>query len=115
MPPIVRAISIRQPFVEQILRGIKKAEYRSQPTNIRERVYLYASQRAADWPRGWTQVGKVPGTLPTGAIVGSVEIAGCRWDGRAERFAYVLRNPRRVRKPLIPKNRPQPVFWRPKF
>jgi predicted transcriptional regulator len=41
----IRAISIRQPWVELILRGVKKKEYRSQPTNIRERVYLYASAK----------------------------------------------------------------------
>lgn len=40
---ITRAISIRQPYVEMILRGVKKVEYRSQVTHIRERVYLYAS------------------------------------------------------------------------
>lgn len=35
---IIRAISIRQPYVEQILRGEKRYEYRSQDTKIRERV-----------------------------------------------------------------------------
>ena len=40
---IITAISIRQPFVEMILRGNKTIEYRSRKTNIRERVYLYAS------------------------------------------------------------------------
>ena len=35
------ALSIRQPHVEQILRGKKKIEYRSMPTNKRERVYIY--------------------------------------------------------------------------
>ena len=39
----MRALSIRHPYAEQILRGKKKAEYRSRPTNIRERVYIYAS------------------------------------------------------------------------
>lgn len=48
---ITRAISIRQPFVELILRGLKKREYRSKPTNIRERVYLYASLKPARWRR----------------------------------------------------------------
>jgi hypothetical protein len=43
---IIGAISIRQPYVEQILRGIKTREYRSVITNIRERVYLYASEKA---------------------------------------------------------------------
>ncbi|PYQ88659.1 MAG: hypothetical protein DMG02_17325 [Acidobacteria bacterium] len=32
-----RAISIRQPYVELILRGKKTREFRSRPTNIRER------------------------------------------------------------------------------
>jgi len=43
MNDIRRAISIRQPFVEAILDGKKKIEYRSRKTNIRERVYIYAS------------------------------------------------------------------------
>lgn len=43
-----RAISVRQPYVEMILRGIKKSEYRSQLTHIRERVYLYASLKPGD-------------------------------------------------------------------
>ena len=42
---IERAISIRQPYAELILRGKKKNEFRSRPTNIRERVYIYAALR----------------------------------------------------------------------
>ena len=57
MPPIQRAISIRQPWVELILRGDKQKEFRSRPTNIRERVYIYASNSPADWPAAWKQVG----------------------------------------------------------
>ncbi len=34
--PSVRAISIQQPFIEEILRGIKKFEYRSRATKIRD-------------------------------------------------------------------------------
>lgn len=112
---IIRAISIRQPFVELILQGRKTREYRSKPTNIRERVYLYASLRPADWPEAWRQVGKQPGELPTGAIVGSVEIVGCRVDGRTGGWAYVLKNPKRLARSLRPTNQPQPVFWRPVF
>ena len=36
---IERAISIRQPYPELIFRGVKKNEFRSRSTNIRERVY----------------------------------------------------------------------------
>ncbi len=39
------ALSIRQPYAELILRGIKRIEYRSRPTRIvGERFYLYASK-----------------------------------------------------------------------
>lgn len=108
-----RAISIRQPYVEQILRGSKRIEYRSIPTNIRERVYVYASLKPADDPEAWTRARAKPGDLPTGVIVGTVEIVDCRQGrGRAD-FQYILARPKRLRKPLRAKNQPQPVFWRP--
>jgi hypothetical protein len=37
-----RALSIRQPFAELIMRGKKDIEYRSRQTHIRERVFVYA-------------------------------------------------------------------------
>jgi len=112
---IVRAISIRQPWVELILRGKKTKEYRSRLTKIRECVYIYASLTPADWPPAWRQIGKQPGELPTGAVVGTVEIVDCQWDDREECYAYVLRNPERLSCPLYPRNLPQPGFWRPQF
>ena len=115
MPRPTHAISIRQPHVELILRGIKKAEYRSRPTNIRGRVYLYASKSPADWPAGWRKAGAEPGDLPTGIIVGTVEIVDCRWDGRWGRYAYGLRDPKRLKHKLYARNRPNPCFWRPEF
>jgi len=42
----MRALSIRQPYAELILRGIKPIEFRSRLTNIiGERFYIYASQQ----------------------------------------------------------------------
>ena len=44
----VRALSIRQPYAELILRGIKTAELRSRMTHIvGERFYIYASKGVA--------------------------------------------------------------------
>jgi predicted transcriptional regulator len=44
----MRALSIRQPYAELILRGIKPIEFRSRPTKrIGERFYIYASQQWA--------------------------------------------------------------------
>ena len=96
----MRALSIRQPFAELILRGMKTIEYRSRPTHIiGERFWIYASKG-----RGATGEGRVwsgdlavpreplppwmielaeglrlwsPGELPTGVIVGSAVIERC--------------------------------------
>src|SRR5262249_43513590 len=38
-----RALSIRQPHAEAILRGVKQIEYRSAPTHIRGRILIYAA------------------------------------------------------------------------
>jgi len=41
----MRALSIRQPYAELILRGIKTVEYRSRSTRIiGERFHIYASK-----------------------------------------------------------------------
>src|SRR5260370_1201034 len=39
----LRALSVRQPYAELIMRGGKEIEYRSKPTKIRGLVYIYAS------------------------------------------------------------------------
>ncbi|HZL28046.1 MAG TPA: ASCH domain-containing protein [Acidobacteriaceae bacterium] len=114
MPPITHAISIRQPYVELILRGDKKNEFRSRLTNIRGRVYLYAALRPKDDAAAWKKIGSLSKTLPVGKIVGSVEIVGCKQRASGE-FAYRLANPKRVRTPLRPLNQPQPGFWIPQF
>lgn len=100
----MRAISIRQPFVEQILRGVKRFEFRSRPTKIFERVYLYASLKAEEGGR----------ELPRGKIVGTVEIVRCR-PRPGGGYAYELRGPKRLTRSRKPANQPQPCFWRPEF
>src|SRR5690349_10024592 len=115
MKELTRAISIRQPWVELILSGEKQTEYRSRPTNIRGRVFIYASLTPAESLTGWEKIGKQPGELPTGQIVGTVEIADCVWDAERKCYAYLLEAPKRLAKPLFAKNQPQPVFWRPIF
>lgn len=112
---IERAISIRQPFVELILQGVKREEYRSRPTNIRERVYLYASLQPFESDEEWAKVEREPGQLPVGLILGTVDIVDCRPDPIRDGYAYVLRDPVRLAQPLKALNQPQPVFWRPEF
>lgn len=105
-----RALSVRQPYAELILRGLKKAEYRSLRTNIRERVYIYASRKPGP-EKAWARAGKDPGDLPTGLLVGTVEIIDCVPDG--DGHAWKLKDPRRLRPALVPKKAPQPVWFRP--
>jgi len=110
----MRALSIRQPYAELILRGIKRVEYRSRSTRIvGERFYIYASLKRASvgsdiWSRDlampsdalprWMielaeQVGMIEAgaLLPTGVIVGSaviervVEIQARRHEGTEAR------------------------------
>ena len=115
MPDIVRAISIRQPYVELILQGKKKEEYRSRLTRIRERVYIYASLTPSEWEEDWLKVRKQKGELPTGVIVGTVNIIDCYWHRDEGCYAFVLRQPQRLEEFLKPINQPQPGFWRPQF
>ena len=86
----MRALSIRQPYAEQILRGTKKIEYRSRPTSVRERVYIYASLTPAEEGEFYS-MGLVPGDLPTGVLVGTVEVVGC--TGKTGDYHWHLKRP----------------------
>lgn len=109
------AISIRQPHVEAIFRRVKKAEFRSIPTNIRETVWIYACKKEdARDSYGKKMPVREDEPLPTGVIVGTVEIVACKKLGRDD-YAYVLRNPKRFSRVQRAVNQPQPVFWRPRF
>jgi len=100
------ALSIRQPYAEQILRGQKKVEYRGRPTNIRERVYIYASLTPGN-VEDWEAMNMQPGDLPIGVLVGTVEISDC--TGRPGDYKWHLTKPSRLKRHLKPKKHPQPV------
>jgi hypothetical protein len=106
----MRALSVCQPFAEQILRGTKKIEYRSRATKIRERVYIYASKTPRPI-KDWEKMNMQPGDLPTGVLVGTVEITGC--TGMPGDYKWHLANPQRLARMLKPKNQPQPVWFYP--
>lgn len=80
------ALSLQQPNAEQILRGIKKIEYRSRPTSKRERVYIYASLKPAA-PAAWKEIGLKPGDLPTGVLVGTLK---ARSEFKDRAFTYSI-------------------------
>ena len=107
----MRALSIRQPFAEQILRGTKRIEYRSRPTSIiGERFYIYASLTPGP-TRDFHRMGLQPGDLPTGVIVGTVEIEKC--TGSPDDYKWRLKGPKRLKRTLSPRKHPQPVWFNP--
>jgi hypothetical protein len=106
----MRALSIRQPYAEQILRATKKIEYRSRPTSIRERVYVYASLTPG-WEKDFETMGLVSGDLPTGVLVGTVEITGC--TGEPGDYRWHLKRPKRLKRTVRPKKHPQPGWFNP--
>ena len=86
----MRALSIRQPYAEQILCGIKRFEYRSRPTAIRERVYIYAARKpgpAKEFERMRIQ----PGDLPTGVREARLSIFDCLVGRMANRSQGCLK------------------------
>jgi hypothetical protein len=106
----MRAMSIRQPYAEQILREHKTIEYRGRPTNIRERVYFYASLTPGAM-EDWEAMHMQPGDLPVGVLVGTVEISNC--TGGPGDYQWHLTKPDRLKRHLKPKKHPQPVWFYP--
>jgi hypothetical protein len=127
-----RALSIRQPWAELILRGIKRIEYRSRSTTIvGERFWIYAAMKALthpsparpavwsndltpDTPPAWMMqlADKLILTdLPRGVIVGSAVIE--KVTRGPEFYHWHLAGVERVRTLRRPTGHPQPVWFNP--
>lgn len=139
----MRALSVRQPYAELILRGIKTAEFRSRRTHLLgERFYLYAAKGparrrvvdpVAEGLRIWSDDLAVPGRergtappdwmmeLARALVLGQLPtglIVGTATiaecrDHGGGLFAWQLADVERLRKPIEPKRHPQPAWWRP--
>ena len=134
----MRALSIRQPYAELILRGIKTAELRSRATTIvGERFYIYAPKtkaklpvpiwssdlRVAAPPRWMIELAEqvkiiepelLSGDLPTGVIVGSAVIERVsRVDEGGSIYRWHLADVERATKLRKPTGHPQPVWFKP--
>ena len=131
----LRALSVRQPYAEMILRGIKTVEYRTRPTRIiDERFFIYAAKgkpptpTAAKgvWSRDLAMPGNAPppawmlelwellrrGALPTGVIVGSARIDRVIQTGE-NAYEWHLAGVERAGQLRKPTGHPQPVWFRP--
>jgi hypothetical protein len=109
----VRALSIRQPHAEAIMRGVKKVEYRTKATKIRGRVFIYAClgrYRARDEAGMMAAYGieDMPcDDLPRGVLIGSVELFKCNGGH------WYLRKPERAKNLIQPTKKPTPVWFYP--
>lgn len=106
----MKALSIRQPWAELIMRGIKTVEFRSRPTMVRGRIHIYAALGRCD-PQDEADIAADYGIdvagLPRGVIVGTVELFDCDGD------EWLLRNPERAKELRKPDNHPMPVWFTP--
>jgi hypothetical protein len=105
-----RALSVRQPYAEQIMRGTKTVEYRRMLTRIRGRVYIYASLTPGA-ERDFQLMKAKPGDFSTGVIVGTVEIIDC--TGVPGDYEWHLADPIRFDTLIKPEKHPQPSWFIP--
>ena len=134
----VLALSIRQPFAELILRGIKTVEYRTRPTRIiGRRFWIYASRKKlsvandqwpvkfadnivvpTEQPPAWMlelaeQIKLIPPglELPMGVIVGSAVIE--KVSQVDSMYRWHLTDVERAETFRKPERHPQPVWFTP--
>ena len=106
----MRALSIRQPYAEQIMDGGKVIEYRRRLTRIRDRVYVYAC-KAMEPVERYEEAGYAVEEVRRGVLVGTVEIVNC--TERDGEYEWHLAAPRRLARPRLVEGMPQAGFFWP--
>jgi hypothetical protein len=103
----MRTLTIRQPFAELIIRGIKDVENRTWQTNYRGPLLIHAglARPGKDLLRDIEDHCKIElPSLQYGGIIGQVTLLDCVEDHPSEwfcgPFAFVLATPRRL--PFMP-------------
>jgi len=72
--------------------------------------HIYASKTPGD-EEDFYDMKLQPGDLPTGVIIGTVEVIDC--TGEPGDYEWHLANPQRLKKPIQPQRHPQPVWFKP--
>ena len=98
----MRALTIRQPWAELIIRGEKDVENRSWRTRHRGPLLIHAGARAE---RALFEKHGVPGDAERGSIIGVVEVVDCTQDRtsawhEAGAWGWYLAGAKRFRKPI---------------
>ena len=87
----MKCLFVRPPFAGWIVDGVKTIEYRSKASNIRGRVGIIQSM--------------------SGTVIGDVEIVGCNWNEKIQRYEWSLANARRYKHPLAFQQKSGAVVW----
>jgi hypothetical protein len=109
-PEFLRAISIHAPHAYAICLGLKKAEYRTQPTDRRGWILIHASQ-SKDSDHCLADYGISKDTIKRGAIIGAAQITNCTWNAEYGCYAYHLESPILFDQPIEGVKGCQAIFW----
>lgn len=120
----MKALTVRQPWAELIMLGLKDVENRSRRTNVRGRIAIHISGKRADLveedfaalPARARRVAREAWSTnaQSGFVIGTVELVDCvadsespwAWEGR---WHWLVRDPRRYARPVRAKG--QLNFW----
>ena len=72
----MKVLTIRQPWASLIMAGLKEYEFRSWKTNYRGEILIHAG-KTIDREAGKRLKKYLPDKLPTGKILGKVELMNC--------------------------------------
>ncbi|MBW3543095.1 MAG: ASCH domain-containing protein [Planctomycetes bacterium] len=123
------ALGVRQPWAELIVRGTKTIEIRSQDTNVRGPIYVYASRKISGHPAARAAAEEFrlePESLPRGVLVGTIElhhtapaadadaVSACvPAEYLTDQYGWHVRNPERFGVPLQVRFLPYGVWFYP--
>jgi hypothetical protein len=113
----MRALSVRQPDAEAIMRGIKSVDRRTQATNIFGRVYIYASRarytpgEEAEMLSEYSMEDVSCDDLRRGVVIGTVYLCDCVATEGA--YLWHMRNPERAKRPRVPTHPPKGLWFTP--
>lgn len=98
-----KALSIKQPYAELIMQGVKDVENRTWQTEHRGPLLIHASRMPDE--EGLRRYGFKEGQLPNGALLGVVDVVDCTLEMRSRWheegcYGFYLKNPRRFPRPI---------------
>lgn len=96
----MKTLSIQQPWAWLIISGHKDIENRDWYTGVRSRILIHCGKKYDHDGHGWIRDEfdiEIPGVLPVGGIIGSVEIIDCVTKSDSKwffgKYGFVMRNP----------------------